>query len=195
MITSTPALDRAMLWNVPNTLTWLRIAAIPLIILLFYMPYPWSDPAAGLLFAAAGITDSLDGYFARRLGQTSRLGAFLDPVADKLVVAMALVLLVSKDTRALIVLTAVIIIGREITISALREWMAEIGARRKVAVSQLGKLKTVLQIVGLSMMLYRAPILGIGIYRVGVALTEIAAAATLVSMVAYLRAAWPELRR
>jgi CDP-diacylglycerol---glycerol-3-phosphate 3-phosphatidyltransferase len=195
MITSTPAPDRAMLWNLPNTLTWLRIAAIPLIVLLFFMPYHWSDPAAGLLFAAAGVTDSLDGYFARRLGQTSRLGAFLDPVADKLVVAVALVLLVSKDTRALIVLTAAVIIGREITISALREWMAEIGQRRKVAVSQLGKVKTVLQIVGLSMMLYRAPILAIPIYGVGVVLTELAAAATLVSMVAYLRAAWPELRR
>jgi CDP-diacylglycerol---glycerol-3-phosphate 3-phosphatidyltransferase len=195
MITSTPALDRPMLWNVPNTLTWLRIAAIPLIVLLFYAPYHWSDPAAGLLFVAAGITDTLDGYFARRLGQTSRLGAFLDPVADKLIVAVALVLLISKDTRALIVLTAVVIIGREITISALREWMAEIGARRKVAVSQLGKIKTVLQIVGLSMMLYRLPLFGIPIYRLGVVLTELAAAATLVSMVAYLRAAWPELRR
>ena len=147
-----------MVWNLPNTLTWLRIAAIPLIVLLFFMPYHWSDPAAGLLFAAAGVTDSLDGYFARRLGQTSRLGAFLDPVADKLIVAVALVLLVSKDTRALIVLTAVVIIGREITLSALREWMAEIGQRRKVAVSQLGKVKTILQIVGLSMMLYRSPI-------------------------------------
>ncbi len=184
-----------MLWNVPNTLTWLRIAAIPLIVLLFFMPYHWSDPAAGLLFAAAGVTDSLDGYFARRLGQTSRLGAFLDPVADKLIVAVALVLLVSKDTRALIVLTAVVIIGREITISALREWMAEIGQRRKVAVSQLGKLKTILQIVGLSMMLYRSPIVRVPIYDVGVVLTELAAAATLVSMIAYLRAAWPELRR
>ncbi len=181
--------------SVPNTLTWLRIAAIPLIVLLFYMPYPWADPAAGLLFAAAGITDSLDGYFARRLGQTSRLGAFLDPVADKLIVAVALVLLVSKDARALIVLTAAVIIGREITISALREWMAEIGARRKVAVSLLGKYKTVLQIVGLSMMLYRIDLLGLPIYRLGVVLTEVAAAATLVSMVAYLRAAWPELRR
>jgi len=184
-----------MVWNLPNTLTWLRIAAIPLIVLLFYMPYPWSDPAAGLVFVAAGITDSLDGYFARRLGQTSRLGAFLDPVADKLIVAVALVLLISKDTRALIVLTAAVIIGREITISALREWMAEIGARRKVAVSQLGKIKTVLQIVGLSMMLYRMPLIGIPIYQVGVVLTELAAAATLVSMVAYLRAAWPELKR
>jgi CDP-diacylglycerol---glycerol-3-phosphate 3-phosphatidyltransferase len=195
MTTSTPALNRPMVWNLPNTLTWLRIAAIPLIVLLFYVPYHWSDPAAGLLFAAAGITDTLDGYFARRLGQTSRLGAFLDPVADKLVVAVALVLLISKDTRALIVLTAAVIIGREITISALREWMAEIGARRKVAVSQLGKIKTVLQIVGLSMMLYRMPLIGIPIYRVGVVLTELAALATLVSMVAYLRAAWPELKR
>jgi CDP-diacylglycerol--glycerol-3-phosphate 3-phosphatidyltransferase len=195
MITSTRDLDRAMLWNLPNTLTWLRIGAIPLIVLLFYMPYHWSDPAAGLLFAAAGVTDSLDGYFARRLGQTSRLGAFLDPVADKLIVAVALVLLISKDTRALIVLTAVVIIGREITISALREWMAEIGQRRKVAVSQLGKIKTILQIVGLSMMLYRMPIASLPIYRIGVVLTELAAAATLVSMVAYLRAAWPELKR
>ena len=184
-----------MLWNVPNTLTWIRIAAIPLIILLFFMPYAWADPASGLLFAAAGVTDSLDGYLARRLNQTSRLGAFLDPVADKLIVAVALVLLVSKDTRILIVLTAVVIIGREITISALREWMAEIGQRRKVAVSQIGKAKTILQIVGLSMMLYRWQLLGLPIYRLGVGLTEVAAALTLISMVAYLRAAWPELKR
>ena len=184
-----------MMWNVPNTLTWIRIAAIPLIVLLFFMPYPWADPAAGLLFAAAGVTDSLDGYLARRLGQTSRLGAFLDPVADKLVVAVALVLLVSKDVRPLIVLTAAVIIGREITISALREWMAEIGQRRKVAVSQIGKYKTILQIVGLSMMLFRWDLLGLPIYKLGVVLTEFAALATLFSMVAYLRAAWPELKR
>ncbi len=184
-----------MPWNLPNTLTWLRIATIPLVVMLFYLPYPWARPASGLMFAAAGITDSLDGYFARRLGQTSLLGAFLDPVADKLVVAVALVLLVSRDPRVLIALTAAVIIGREITISALREWMAEIGQRRKVAVSQLGKIKTVLQIIGLSMMLYGDRLLGMPTYRVGVALTELAAAATLVSMVAYLRAAWPELRR
>ena len=184
-----------MPWNLPNTLTWTRIAAIPLIILLFYMPYWWADPAAGLLFGAAGITDSLDGYFARRLGQISRLGAFLDPVADKLIVAVALVLLVSKDARALIVLTAVVIIGREITISALREWMAEIGARGRVAVSQLGKYKTILQIVGLAMMLYRIQLFGLPTYRLGVVLTEVAAVLTLISMVLYLRAAWPELRR
>jgi len=184
-----------MEWNLPNTLTGTRIAAIPLIVLLFYMPYPWADQAAGLLFAAAGITDSLDGYFARRWGQISRLGAFLDPVADKLIVAVALVLLVSRDARWFIVLTAIVIIGREITISALREWMAEIGARRKVAVSQLGKYKTILQITGLSMMLYHWPLFGLPTYRVGVVLTVIAAAATLVSMLVYLRAAWPELKR
>jgi CDP-diacylglycerol---glycerol-3-phosphate 3-phosphatidyltransferase len=184
-----------MLWNVPNTLTWIRIAAIPLIMALFFTHASWADPAAGLLFAAAGVTDSLDGYLARRLGQTSRLGAFLDPVADKLVVAVALVLLVSKDTRPLIVLTAVVIIGREITISALREWMAEIGERRKVAVSQLGKYKTILQIVGLTMMLFRRDWLGLPIYRLGVILTVVAAVATLISMAAYLRAAWPELKR
>src|ERR1700728_3781198 len=174
-----------MLWNVPNTLTWIRIAAIPLIVLLFLMPYPWADPAAGLLFAAAGVTDSLDGYLARRLGQTSRLGTFLDPVADKLIVAVALVLLVSRDARALIVLTAAVTIGREIAVSALREWMAEIGARRKVAVSQLGKYKTTFQIIGLSMMLFRRNLLTLPIYRIGVVLMVLAAILTLTSMVAY----------
>jgi CDP-diacylglycerol---glycerol-3-phosphate 3-phosphatidyltransferase len=195
MITSTPATNTAMLWNVPNTLTWIRIATIPLIVVLFYAPYTWADPAAGLLFAAAGITDSLDGYFARRLGQTSRLGAFLDPVADKLIVAVALVLLVGKDPRALIVLTAAVTIGREIAVSALREWMAEIGQRRKVAVSQLGKYKTTLQIIGLSMMLYRRDLFGLPTYLAGVVFTVVAAVLTLYSMLTYLRIAWPELRR
>src|SRR6202050_2009242 len=147
-----------MIWNLPNILTGLRILAIPLVALLFFLgdrsPGSLADPIAGLVFAAAAITDSLDGYLARRLGQTTRLGAFLDPVADKLIVAVALVLLVSRDPRLIVVLTAIVIIGREITISALREWMAEIGERRKVAVSQIGKYKTTLQIVGLSMMLF-----------------------------------------
>jgi CDP-diacylglycerol---glycerol-3-phosphate 3-phosphatidyltransferase len=183
-----------MLWTVPNVLTWLRILAIPLVVILFYLPFHWSDPAAGLLFAAAGITDSLDGYYARKLGQTSRLGAFLDPVADKLIVAVALVLIVSKDPRWTVVLMASVIIGREIAISALREWMAEIGQRTKVAVSKLGKYKTILQIVGLSMMLYRWDLFGIPIYQLGFLLTGIAAVLTLVSMVDYLRAAWPDLR-
>ena len=199
-----------MLWTVPNILTWIRIAAIPLIILLFYAPYHWADPAAGLLFAAAGITDSLDGYLARRLNQTSRLGAFLDPVADKLVVAVALVLILSKDmpamnlfglslssegARTLMALTAIVIIGREIAISALREWMAELGQRGKVAVSAIGKYKTILQIIGLSMMLFRWDLLGLPLFSLGAAFTIVAAAFTLVSMVSYLRAAWPELRK
>ncbi|MFO1508723.1 MAG: CDP-diacylglycerol--glycerol-3-phosphate 3-phosphatidyltransferase [Steroidobacteraceae bacterium] len=183
-----------MVWNLPNTLTWLRIFAIPLVVVLYTLPYRWSDPAAGLLFAAAGITDSLDGYFARKFGQTSKLGAFLDPVADKLIVAVALVLIVSKDPRLVIVLTAIVIIGREIAISALREWMAELGQRKKVAVSRIGKHKTILQITGLSMMLFRWDLLGLPIYQLGLALTILAAVLTLWSMASYLRAAWPELR-
>jgi CDP-diacylglycerol--glycerol-3-phosphate 3-phosphatidyltransferase len=195
-----------MLWTLPNILTWIRIAAIPLIVLLFYLPYHWSDPAAGLLFAAAGITDSLDGYLARRLNQTSRLGAFLDPVADKLVVAVALVMLLSKDvpatlglsaewSRTVLALVAIVIIGREIAISALREWMAEMGQRTKVAVSKLGKYKTILQIVGLSMLLYRWDLFGLPTWSIGFALTIVASALTLYSMLVYLRAAWPDLRR
>ena len=212
-----------MIWNLPNTLTWLRIFAIPLVIVLFYLPFKWADPAAGLLFALAGITDSLDGYFARRMGQTSRLGAFLDPVADKLIVAVALVLLVSKDmpqdhrararrhgrrriatlraetVRVILVLCAIVIIGREIAISALREWMAEIGQRGKVKVSQLAKYKTILQIVGLSCMLFRwnlpiLPGLSLPIFEIGLVLTVVAAFLTLLSAISYLRAAWPDLR-
>ena len=181
-------------WTVPNILTWIRIAAIPLVILTFYLPYHWHNVASCVVFAAAGITDTLDGYLARKLGQITRLGAFLDPVADKLIVATALVLLVSRDPRLLVVLMAVVIIGREIAISALREWMAELGQRRKVAVSMLGKYKTIFQIVGLSMMFYRSPLWGFDIYMIGVGLTVLAAVLTLVSMVSYMRAAWPDLR-
>jgi CDP-diacylglycerol--glycerol-3-phosphate 3-phosphatidyltransferase len=182
-------------WNVPNTLTWLRILMIPAILALFYLlPYPWADPAACAAFALAGITDSLDGYYARKLGQTSRLGEFLDPVADKLIVAAALVLIVSKDPRWFVVIAAVVIIGREIAVSALREWMAEIGARGRIKVSLLGKYKTIMQIVGLSMLLYRQDLFGIPTYTLGLLLTAVAAVLTLWSMVQYLRLAWPELR-
>ncbi len=225
MIICTPALESPvnMIWNLPNTLTWLRIFAIPLVIVFFYLPFQWADPAAGLLFAAAGITDSLDGYLARRMGQTSRLGAFLDPVADKLIVAVALVLLVSKDmpriivpglegmdggsatlrpetVSVILVLAAIVIIGREIAISALREWMAEIGQRGKVKVSGMGKIKTILQIVGLSCMLFRwnLPIVPgvfeLPVFEIGLVLTIVAAALTLWSAIQYLRAAWPDLR-
>ncbi len=180
-------------YTLPNLLTGLRIALIPVIVGLFYVPYGWGDILACILFAIAGITDTLDGYLARRNGQESRLGAFLDPVADKLIVATALVLIVSRNPTWYVTLTAAVIIGREIAISALREWMAEIGSRQKVAVSALGKFKTIAQIVGLSMMLYYQDLWGIPIYRIGLALTVLAAVLTLWSMVMYLRAAWPEL--
>lgn len=181
-------------YTIPNLLTGLRIALIPAIVVLFYLPYTWADMACGLAFALAGITDSFDGYLARRLGQVSPLGAFLDPVADKLIVAVALVLLVSRDPHWWVTLAAAVIIGREIAISALREWMAEIGARHRVAVSAMGKYKTILQVVGLSMMLFRQDLLFLPIYDIGLVLTIIAAVLTLWSMAAYLRAAWPDLR-
>lgn len=182
-----------MAWNLPNILTWLRILAIPLVVVLFYAPYHWSNASAALLFTAAAITDSLDGYLARRMGLTSRLGAFLDPVADKLLVALTLVLLVSHDQQWLVVMSACVIIGREIAISALREWMAELGERTRVAVSGLGKLKTIVQMVGIPMMMWRDDILGLPIYQIGLYLTVAAAALTLWSMISYLRSAWPVL--
>jgi CDP-diacylglycerol--glycerol-3-phosphate 3-phosphatidyltransferase len=194
MSTSIPDASRKSHWNLPNTLTWLRILMIPGIVVLFYLPYWWAHPAAGVGFALAGITDSLDGYFARKLGQTSRLGAFLDPVADKLIVAAALVLIVSRDPQWYLVIAAIVIIGREIAVSALREWMAEIGARGRIKVSVLGKYKTIMQIVGLSLLLYRRDLFGIPIYALGLVLTAVAAVLTLWSMILYLRLAWPELR-
>jgi CDP-diacylglycerol---glycerol-3-phosphate 3-phosphatidyltransferase len=195
MSTSTQGAKGQSNWNLPNTLTWLRILMIPAIVALFYLlPYPWADPAACAAFALAGITDTLDGYYARKLGQTSRLGAFLDPVADKLIVAAALVLIVSKDPRWFVVIVAVVIIGREIAVSALREWMAEIGARNRIKVTVLAKYKTIMQIVGLSMLLYRQNLFGLPTYKLGLVLTAVAAVLTLWSMVQYLRVAWPELR-
>ncbi len=199
MSTSTQGSDggrpNASHWNVPNTLTWLRILMIPGLVLLFYLlPYPWADPATCAAFALAGITDTLDGYYARKLGQTSRLGAFLDPVADKLIVAAALILIVSRDPRWFMAIVAIVIIGREIAISALREWMAEIGARSRVKVSVLGKYKTIMQIVGLSFLLFRQDMFGIPIYKLGLVLTAVAVVLTLWSMISYLRLAWPELR-
>jgi len=180
--------------NLPNILTVARIVAVPLVVALFYWDQPWSNPLAAIVFIAAAITDSLDGYLARRLGLTTPLGEFLDPVADKLMVATALVLLIAHDTRWFIVVCGMIIIGREITVSALREWMAHVGSRGKVAVSSLGKWKTILQLTGLSLMMYRYDLLGLPIYDIGVALLVIASVLTLWSMVAYLRAAWPDLR-
>lgn len=183
-----------MTFNLPTTLTWIRILAIPLIVIVFLLPVSWAGPAAGLLFALAGVTDYLDGYLARKLGQMSKFGAFLDPVADKLIVATALVLLVKHDPEPYIAVLAAIIIGREITVSALREWMAEVGARTRVAVSFIGKWKTTAQIVGISMMLYREPLFGLPIYSIGVSLLFVAAILTVISMLDYLRSAWPVMR-
>lgn len=182
-----------MILNIPIALTWVRIALIPLFVVVFYLPdaWPWSRPASAIIFAAAAITDWLDGYLARRWDQTSRFGAFLDPVADKLIVAVALVLIVQTDQRVFVALAAAVIIGREITISALREWMAEIGERGKVAVSSIGKFKTIIQMVGLSFMLYKRDILGLPIYDLGMLLLVIAAGLTLWSMFVYLRGALP----
>lgn len=190
---------------IANILTFARIVMIPLVIALFYYGQIGGKPSAAIVFILAAITDSLDGYLARKLGQTSALGAFLDPVADKLMVAIALILLVSEkprqlllvhfDPHVLIVITAIVIVGREITISALREWMAELGARGKMAVSSLGKLKTIFQMVGLSMMLFRKDVWFLPVYELGFYCLVAAAALTLWSMIMYLRAAWPELKR
>jgi CDP-diacylglycerol--glycerol-3-phosphate 3-phosphatidyltransferase len=189
-----------MKFNLPNALTWFRVLAIPLVVLVFFGPElfgwqeSWARPAAGLLFGLAGITDYFDGYLARRLGMTSSFGAFLDPVADKLIVSTALVLLVQADPQIVLALVAAIIIGREITVSALREWMSQIGARAHVAVSIFGKWKTTLQIIGISLMLYREPLFALPVYRIGEWLVYVAAALTLWSMIDYLRAAWPAMR-
>ena len=189
-----------MKFNLPNALTWFRVVAIPLVVAVFFgtelfgWQETWARPAAGLLFGLAGITDYFDGYLARRLGLTSNFGAFLDPVADKLIVSTALVLLVQADPQITLALVAAIIIGREITVSALREWMSQLGARAHVAVSIFGKWKTTLQIIGISFMLYREPLLTLPIYRIGEWLVYVAAALTIWSMIDYLRAAGPALR-
>jgi len=143
--------------HLPNTLTWLRIFLIPLFVVCFYLPWEWARLITAALFAIAGITDWLDGYLARSMSVTSDLGAFLDPVADKLLVVSALILLVSEANLPFFSIAAVIIAGREIVISALREWMAELGKRSSVAVSYLGKIKTVLQFLAILFLLIGRP--------------------------------------
>lgn len=191
-----------MLLNVPNVLTLLRIALIPLFVVVYYLPVAHASIIATAIFIAAGLTDWLDGYLARRLGQYSPFGAFLDPVADKLMVVAALVMLIADprvhslvyDSRLFGAVT-VVILGREITISALREWMSEVGKRSHVAVSAVGKFKTGSQLTAIGFLLWREPIGGVSIFRIGEWLLYIAAALTLWSMIAYLRAAWPNLIR
>ena len=179
--------------NIPNLITVLRVLLIPIFILLFYKPYHWSYMAASAVFAFAAATDWLDGYLARRLEQSTPFGAFLDPVADKLMVAVALVLLVQAHANLWLTLPAAVIIGREIVISALREWMAEIGARAQVAVSNMGKWKTAAQMLALVILLGNPPAITFWVI-LGYALLLVAAGLTLWSMVQYLRAAWPHLK-
>ncbi|GAB7530180.1 CDP-diacylglycerol--glycerol-3-phosphate 3-phosphatidyltransferase [Pseudomonas sp. 3A(2025)] len=179
--------------NIPNLITVLRVLLIPIFILLFYMPYYWSYMAASVVFAFAAATDWLDGYLARRLEQSTPFGAFLDPVADKLMVAVALVLLVQTHANLWLTLPAAVIIGREIVISALREWMAEIGARAQVAVSSMGKWKTAAQMLALVILLANPPALTFWVF-LGYALLLVAAGLTLWSMMQYLKAAWPHLK-
>ncbi|NEX20586.1 CDP-diacylglycerol--glycerol-3-phosphate 3-phosphatidyltransferase [Thiorhodococcus mannitoliphagus] len=181
------------MWNLPNILTMLRIVLIPIFVAVFYVDEPWAPYAAAAVFGIAALTDWLDGYLARRLQQTSPLGAFLDPVADKLMVAVSLVVLLQVDPRVLIALPVMVIIGREITVSALREWMAEIGARAAVAVSKLGKVKTTAQMISIVLLILRDSVFGPWVYDIGVALLYVAATLTLWSMVLYLDAAWPSL--
>ena len=178
--------------NVPNLLTWLRILMIPVVIGVFYVPEPWLSSwqrnlIATVVFAVAAITDWLDGYLARKLNQQSAFGAFLDPVADKLMIAAALIVLVQLQRADAII--AVVIIGREIAISAMREWMAKIGKSKSVAVNFLGKVKTISQMIAVPMLLYHDPIGALDTQRIGTWLIVVAAILTLVSMFNYLQRA------
>lgn len=182
-----------MNWNIPNTLTLLRIILIPVFVLVFYAPFGWSNLLSTAIFGLAALTDWLDGYLARRLRQSSVFGAFLDPVADKLMVAVTLVVLVQDNPAALFAIPSAIIVGREIAISALREWMSEIGERATVAVSIIGKIKTTAQMVAILLLLYKTPLGVFPTHVVGLILLYVAAILTLWSMIVYLKAAWPIL--
>jgi CDP-diacylglycerol--glycerol-3-phosphate 3-phosphatidyltransferase len=194
--------------NLPNLLTFIRIATIPFLVFIFYLPVSWSHTAAATIFALAALTDWLDGYLARSLKQSTRLGAFLDPVADKLMVSIALVLIVGEPQFqfislpaavysipvVVITIPAAIIVSREIIVSALREWMADIGKRASVAVSRLAKIKTSVQMISLVILLYCVPKSNVFIAITGYILLYVAAVLTIWSMVLYLKVAWPELK-
>jgi len=180
--------------NVPNLVTWLRILLIPLIVGIYYLPDAWlaygdKNATATAVFVFAALTDWLDGYLARRLNQTSAFGAFLDPVADKLIVVGALIALLYLNRVDMLV--ALIIIGREIAISALREWMAKVGQAKSVAVAFIGKLKTVVQMVAIPLLLFHGELLGLDCQWLGTVLINVAAVLTVVSMLYYLRKALP----
>ncbi len=180
------------LTSLPNLLTLLRILLIPVFIVVFYVPFSWAHGAAAIIFALASFTDWLDGYLARKLKQISLFGAFLDPVADKLLVATSLLLLVGGRDIQYITLPAIIIVGREIVISALREWMAEVGSRASVTVSYIGKVKTTVQMIALLLLLAFYPSTSYwGVF--GFILLYVSAILTIWSMVIYIMIAWPQL--
>ncbi len=181
--------------NPPTALTLIRIVLIPLFVLVFYLPFEWANIAATVIFVVACVSDWGDGFLARSMQLESSFGAFLDPVADKLMVVVIIILLVQANPTLYVTLPSVIIVAREISISALREWMAELGSRTTVKVSYVGKSKTVLQMFALGFMIYAEPLYGLPIYEIGLVTYYVAAILTIVSMVIYLRAAWPVLTR
>lgn len=181
--------------TIPTVLTLMRIALIPVLVVTFYLPIEGSNQITVILFVLAAITDGLDGWIARRFRMTSSFGAFLDPVADKLMVAVVLLLIVQRHPEIGIALSAAVIIGREITISALREWMAAVGEAGRVKVAWLGKVKTIVQMVAIGFMLYGEPIGPIPVLNIGRWLLILAAVLTIWSMLSYLHSAWPAIRR
>jgi len=180
--------------NIALWLTFARIFAIPVVAILYFLPFRWAHPVTAIIFLLIAITDWLDGYLARYFKQTTKLGAFLDPVADKLLVSLVLIMIVGMRELPYLVLPAAIIVGREIVVSALREWMAELGKRASVAVSYLGKVKTVVQMAALVILLWYNTESWVIVKVLGELLLYIAAILTLWSMVIYLRLAWPDLK-
>ncbi|AFI85428.1 CDP-diacylglycerol--glycerol-3-phosphate 3-phosphatidyltransferase [Methylophaga nitratireducenticrescens] len=179
--------------NLPNLLSLLRVLLIPVLVVLYFLPSPYAPLWATIVFVLAGITDWLDGYLARRMNLTSPFGAFIDPVADKLIVVVALLLILFKSPVWFILLPVIVIVFREITISALREWMAEIGARHVVQVSSIGKWKTTFQMVAIGCLIFHNKLFGLPVFEIGVGLLYVAALLTLTSMISYLKAALPVL--
>ena len=181
--------------NTPNLLTFIRIVFIPIFVVIYYLPFPWAHLVAAIIFALAAITDWLDGYLARNLKQGTKFGAFLDPVADKLLVAVALVLVSAEVGRAYLAIPAAIIVGREIVISGLREWMAEIGKRTSMAVTWVAKIKTTMQMIALLLLLLYKPGMSMSTWTLvlGCISLYFAAILTLWSMIMHLKTAWPDL--
>ena len=180
--------------TLPTMLTLFRILLIPVMVFVFYAPFKGANIAASAVFIAAAITDWLDGWIARKYGLHSAFGEFLDPVADKLMVAMTLFLIVQENPTIPLAIMSAVIVGREISISALREWMAELGERARVRVANVGKIKTIAQLVSIVVLLYQKDLDDFGLFHVGEVLLGVAAALTIWSGYVYLRAAWPVLR-